>query len=67
MKDFSKSLEYIINKYKVSLRSHNANVNNVASAFGGGGHILASGCRICGEYEEVIDKLSFAVSRELID
>lgn len=55
------------NKYKVSLRSHNANVNNVASAFGGGGHILASGCRICGEYEEVIDKLSFAVSRELID
>jgi phosphoesterase RecJ-like protein len=55
------------NKYKISLRSKGVNVNAVAGSFGGGGHILASGCQINGEYEEVIDKLSFAVSRELID
>jgi len=54
-------------KYKVSLRSKQANVNAVALSFGGGGHVLASGCQINGDYEDVIDKLSFAVSRELID
>ena len=55
------------NKYKISLRSKGANVNAVAGSFGGGGHILASGCQINGEYEEVVDKLAFAVSRELVD
>ncbi|MBR2871772.1 MAG: bifunctional oligoribonuclease/PAP phosphatase NrnA [Clostridia bacterium] len=54
-------------KYKISLRSKGVNVNAVASSFGGGGHFLASGCQINSEYEDVIDKLSFAVSRELID
>ncbi|MBR5900655.1 MAG: bifunctional oligoribonuclease/PAP phosphatase NrnA [Clostridia bacterium] len=56
------------NKYKISLRSRGeSNVNAVAGAFGGGGHILASGCRISGEYEEVIDRLCFEVSKELKD
>ena len=46
------------NCYKVSLRSKGrVNVNEVASAFGGGGHILASGCLISGFYEDVKDKL----------
>ncbi len=31
---------------KISLRAHATDVNKVASAFGGGGHILASGCAI---------------------
>ncbi len=31
---------------KISLRAHDFDVNKVASAFGGGGHILASGCKI---------------------
>ncbi len=60
-------MEIGVNKYKISFRSKGANVNAVASAFGGGGHILASGCQIQGEYEEVIDKIAFAVKRELID
>lgn len=53
------------NKFKISLRSKKANVNAVASAFGGGGHILASGCQINSEYEDVIDRLVFAISREI--
>lgn len=55
------------NKYKISFRSKEADVNAVASSFGGGGHVLASGCQISGEYEEVVDKITFAVSRELKD
>ncbi len=53
------------NKYKVSFRSKSVDVNAVASSFGGGGHVLASGCQIQGEYEEVVDKIRFAVSRQL--
>ena len=55
------------NKFKISLRSKGVDVNAIASVFGGGGHKLASGCKITGEYEEVVDKLSFAVSRYLED
>ena len=50
-------------KYKVSFRSKGADVNMVASAFGGGGHKLASGCRIAGDYEEVIERLVFETSK----
>ncbi len=53
------------NQYKVSLRSRKVNVNAVAERFGGGGHILASGCMLGGEYEEVIEKLTYAVSLQL--
>ncbi len=31
---------------KISLRAQNTDVNKIASAFGGGGHVLASGCAI---------------------
>lgn len=51
-------LENKDNSYKISLRSKGkVNVNEVASAFGGGGHILASGCMISGFYEDVKDKI----------
>ena len=53
------------NKFKISFRSKSANVNAVASDFGGGGHVLASGCQIFGEYEEVVDKIVFSVGRQL--
>ncbi len=54
-------------KFKISFRSKGTDVNAVAGTFGGGGHILASGCQISGEYEEVIDKITFAVSRYIED
>lgn len=52
-------------KFKVSFRSHKTDVNAVAGVFGGGGHVLASGCQICGEYEEVVDKIVSATKRFL--
>lgn len=52
-------------QYKVSLRSRNVDVNAVASRFGGGGHVLASGCMLCCEYEEVIDRITHAVYQQL--
>jgi phosphoesterase RecJ-like protein len=56
-------MEMGVNKYKISFRSKMTDVNGVASTFGGGGHKLASGCQIQGNYEDVIDKITFAVSR----
>ncbi len=55
------------NKFKISFRSKSTDVNAVAGTFGGGGHVLASGCQINGEYEEVVDKITFAVSRYIED
>lgn len=43
--------------YKVSLRSKNFDVSKIAEAFGGGGHLLASGCEIEGSRAEVEKKL----------
>lgn len=51
--------------FKVSFRSRKTDVNAVASVFGGGGHVLASGCMIHGYYEDAVDRLVSAVSRYL--
>ena len=58
-------LEMKRGQYKASLRSKRVDVNAVAATFGGGGHVLASGCMIFGEYEEVIDRLTYAVFQHL--
>lgn len=51
-------------QYKVSLRSKSkADVNAIAGVFGGGGHIRASGCMLFGDIEEIIDRLTYTVSR----
>jgi phosphoesterase RecJ-like protein len=53
-------------QYKVSLRSKEyADVNKIAGAYGGGGHIRAAGCMLFGEIEEVLDRLSYTVSQYL--
>lgn len=52
------------NQFKVSFRSKGkVNVNAVAGVYGGGGHILASGCMLFGPLEDVIDKLTYTVSQ----
>lgn len=58
-------MEIALNKFKISFRSKGTDVNAVASTFGGGGHVLASGCQISGEYEEIIDKITFAIKSHL--
>lgn len=60
-------LETENNKYKISFRSKTADVGAVAAMFGGGGHVLASGCQLFGDYEDVVDRVRFAVSREIPD
>lgn len=59
-------MEFREGQYKTSLRSKGrVNVNTIAAAFGGGGHVLASGCMLFGSLEEVIDKLTYAVYQNL--
>ena len=53
------------NAYKISLRSKNVNVAEVARTFGGGGHKNASGCMLFGFLEDVIDKIVFTVKNYL--
>ncbi len=53
-------------QYKISLRSKTyADVNQIASVYGGGGHVRAAGCMLFGEIEDVIDRLSYTVSQYL--
>ena len=54
------------NTYKISFRSKGkVNVNEIASIYGGGGHILASGALLNGHIEDIIDKLSYNVKQRL--
>ena len=51
-------------EYKISMRSKGrVDVAGVAMRFGGGGHVLASGCMLFGSKEEVLDRLQFTVSQ----
>jgi len=53
-------------QYKISLRSKSsANVNQIAGVYGGGGHVRAAGCMLCGDLEDVIDRLSYTVYQYL--
>lgn len=54
-------MEMSENNFKISLRSKNADVSQVALRFGGGGHKYASGCQLQGEYEDVVDRLRYVV------
>ncbi len=61
-------LEVRKEQYKASFRSKGkVNVNEIAGTFGGGGHILASGCMLFGDFEEVLDKLGYAVWQHMGD
>ena len=52
-------------QYKASLRSKHVDVNAVAGKFGGGGHVLASGCMLMCELEEAVERLKYAVYQQL--
>ncbi len=57
-------MEVRAGQYKASFRSKGSvNVNEVAGRFGGGGHVLASGCMLFGNIEEIYDKLTFTVAQ----
>ncbi len=53
------------NLYKVSLRSRNIDVSKIASVFGGGGHIRASGCKLSGELDEIVSKVLEEVGKHI--
>ena len=54
------------NKWKISFRSGDeADVNAIASAFGGGGHIRASGANMEGPLEECLEKIMKEASKQL--
>lgn len=56
--DISIFLKYVDeHTTRVSLRSKQSDVNEIASHFGGGGHIRASGCTINAPIEEALTKL----------
>ena len=60
-------LETANNRYKISMRSKGkVNVNEIASIYGGGGHILASGAMMNGYREDIIDKLVYNVKQRIL-
>lgn len=54
-----------VDECRVSIRSKdNYSAQNVAKCFGGGGHILASGCRIFCEFDKAQERIIEAVCQE---
>ena len=53
--------------YKVSFRSKSVNVAESAGVFGGGGHVLASGCVVNGYYEDCVDKIVKSITDGMAD
>ncbi|MBR2875277.1 MAG: bifunctional oligoribonuclease/PAP phosphatase NrnA [Clostridia bacterium] len=52
------------NEYKISLRSvKEVDVSRLANYFGGGGHKQASGCVLCGDYYDVLDRILFEAQK----
>ena len=56
-------------EYKVSLRSNSyVDVSKIASYFGGGGHVKASGCTLpASSIHDVINNVSVHIEKQLLD
>lgn len=53
-------------EYKVSMRSdENVNVAEIASFFGGGGHVRAAGCTMTGTFHDCVNNLSLHIEKQL--
>lgn len=51
--------------FKVSFRSKGPNVAAIAGKFGGGGHVLASGCVVNGDFNGCIAKVVKAITEDI--
>lgn len=52
--------------FKVSFRSKGPNVAKIAGKFGGGGHVLAAGCVVNGDFNSCVAKVVKAVSEDML-
>ena len=53
-------------RFKVSLRSNGkVDVSEIAVYFGGGGHVRAAGCELCGSVYDVINNITAEIERQL--
>lgn len=53
-------------EYKVSLRSNEkVDVSQVAAYFGGGGHVRAAGCTLCGTFHDCVNNLSLHIEKSM--
>lgn len=53
-------------EYKVSMRADDSvNVSEVASYFGGGGHVKAAGCVMKGTFHDCVNNLSLLIEKQL--
>ena len=53
-------------EYKISMRSdEKVNVAQVASYFGGGGHVRAAGCTMQGTFHDCGNNLSLHIEKQL--
>ena len=52
--------------YKVSMRSNSyVNVSEIATFFGGGGHVRAAGCTMHGSMYDVVNNLTEHIEKQL--
>ncbi len=53
-------------EYKVSMRSNEkVDVSQIATCFGGGGHVRAAGCSMKGSFHDCVNQLSLLIDRQL--
>lgn len=56
------------NVWRVSLRTASyANASAICAAFNGGGHLRAAGCTVCGDFEDVRNRIVEVCRKELVD
>ncbi len=57
-----------LNEYKVSMRSRNiVDCSVIAKTLGGGGHVRAAGCSVCGEICDAVDMIVHHMEEQILD
>ena len=55
-------------EYRVSLRSKNiVDVNEVATYFGGGGHVRAAGVTMKGTFHDIVNNLTLHIEHQIVE